>query len=82
MEFEEEIQKLKERNLRVESDKQWERSWTRRIFIMVITYIVAVTWLLLIKESHSFLKAIVPVAGYILSTLSLPFLKDIWLHSN
>lgn len=78
MEFEKEIQDLKDRNKRVELDKAWERSWFRKISITLITYVVAIVWLSLIKESNVLLKAIVPVAGYILSTLSLPLLKKVW----
>ena len=64
---------------KVETDKAWERSWTRRIFISVVTYIIAAFWLYLIHESIFWLKAIVPVAGYVLSTISIPQLKKIWV---
>jgi hypothetical protein len=40
-----EIQRIKERNRKVEMDKAWEVSWTRRIFILAMTYIVASVWL-------------------------------------
>jgi hypothetical protein len=79
MEIEKEIQELKERNKRVELDKAWEVSWARRVLIILLTYIVAVVWLLLIKEKNSLLKAVVPVVGYILSTLSIPLLKKSWI---
>jgi hypothetical protein len=74
-----EIELLKQRNLKVESDKAWEVSWTRRIFIIVSTYIVASIWLIIIHDSFPLLKAFVPAAGYTLSTLSLPFIKKLWL---
>ena len=35
-----EINKIKERNRRVEAEKAWETSWARRISILVLTYIV------------------------------------------
>jgi hypothetical protein len=76
----EEINRIKERNNRVELDKAWERSFTRRFTIMALTYVVAVIWLLMIDESDEFLKALVPVFGYLLSTLSLPFAKRFWLR--
>ena len=78
MNIEQEILDIKQRNIKVETDKAWERSWTRRLSIAVSTYIVAEAWLLIIKEPNSWLKAIVPVAGYILSTLSLPQIKRWW----
>ena len=41
---------LKERNKRVELDKKWETSITRRICIMIITYLVVIVYTYLIRE--------------------------------
>ena len=79
MEIEQEIGIIKERNDRVETDKAWEISCTRRMFIATVTYCVALLWLNLIGESDIYLKAVVPTGGYILSTLSLPFIKKWWI---
>lgn len=79
MNVEQEIESLKMRNTKVEADKAWEISWTRRIFIAITTYVVASLWLYLINENNIWLKAVVPTGGYILSTLSIPILKKIWL---
>ena len=78
MTLEQEIAQIKERNARVETDKAWERSWTRRLFIAAVTYLIASIWLVLIHDTSPFLKALVPAAGYLLSTLSLPFIKNWW----
>jgi hypothetical protein len=78
MNVEQEILEIKERNRKVEIDKAWETSWTRRLSIVIFTYVAAEIWLLIINESNSWLKAVVPVAGYILSTLSLPQIKKFW----
>lgn len=67
------------RNQNVEMDKAWERSWTRRLFIAGITYLVALIWMKTIGESSVFLKACIPTGGYLLSTLSLPFVKARWM---
>ena len=78
-ELEEEIVKIKERNKRVEQDKAWETSWTRRICIMILTYIVVVTYTFVIdKISNVWLSSIVPVIGFTLSTLSLKLVRNIW----
>jgi len=77
--IEKEIEALKERNRRVEIDKRWEKSLTRILFISIVTYLVASLWLYFIKENNIFLKAVIPTSGYILSTLSIPILKKIWL---
>ena len=42
--IEEEIREIKERNKRVELDKKWETSLTRKICIAVLTYIVVVVY--------------------------------------
>lgn len=78
MDIEQEIRIIKERNGRVETDKAWEVSCTRRMFIAMVTYLIALFWLNLIGETSIYLKAVVPTGGYILSTLSLPFIKKWW----
>jgi preprotein translocase subunit SecF len=76
------IEQILERNKRVELDKAWEKSLTRRVFIVCVTYLFACLWLYSINESKLFLKAVVPVVGYLLSTLSLPWLKEIWIKNK
>lgn len=82
MDFEQEIVQIKERNKRVESDKAWEKSWARRLTISIITYFVAASWLITINDSLPWLKSFVPVVGYWLSTLSLPWVKHAWLKKQ
>ncbi len=79
MDIEKEIQSLKERNMRVEEAKGWETSFTRRFFIALTTYVVALLWLTVIGETEIWLKAVVPVGGYILSTLSLSLIRKWWV---
>lgn len=74
------IDAIKERNRRVELDKAWETSWTRRSIIALMTYIVATTWLFIIENEHPFLNALVPFGGYLFSTLSLPVAKRWWIR--
>lgn len=77
--FEEEINKIKERNKRVELDKKWETSGTRKICIAILTYIVVVFYSYSInKISNIFLSSLVPVIGFGLSTLSLKGVRKIW----
>jgi Riboflavin kinase len=82
MDIESELKRIHERNLRVEADKAWETSWTRRGFISAATYVIAAVWLIVIHDTFPLLKAIVPVAGFILSTLSLPILKRAWIRDK
>jgi len=74
-----EISALKERNRKVEIDKAWETSKTRRLVIALMTYIIIVIFLILIKAPNPWLNALVPVAGFILSTLTLSELKKLWV---
>lgn len=78
-EWENEIVKIKERNKKVELDKAWETSWTRKIFICILTYIVVVIYSHLInKISNIWLSSLVPVIGFTLSTVSLRLVRNIW----
>ena len=78
-----EIKNIKARNARVELDKKWETSWTRRLCICAMTYIVVVIYCLTIeKVSNIFLSSLVPVIGFTLSTLSLGFIRKIWEKRN
>ena len=79
MNVEEEIKKINERNKRVENDKKWETSWTRRICIMILTYIVVVTYSYLVSSINNiFLSSLVPVIGFCLSTISVKLVRNIW----
>jgi hypothetical protein len=79
MNIEKEIKEIKARNKRVELDKSWETSWTRRIFIMILTYIVVVIYSFIIKKfDNIFLSSLVPVIGFTLSTLSLKLVRKVW----
>ena len=78
-ELEVEVNKIKDRNHKVETDKKWETSWTRRICIGILTYIVVVAYSYLIsKSTNIFLSSVVPVIGFLLSTLSLKAVRKIW----
>ncbi len=68
-----------ERNARVEREKAWEVSWTRRLSIFILTYAVAVVFLWSIRIPLPYLQALVPTGGYLLSTLSLPWIKRRWM---
>ena len=79
--MEKEIELIKERNRRVEIDKAWETSKTRRIIIAFVTYVIIVIFLLMINAPSPWLIALVPAIGYVLSTLTAPFLKKWWVKS-
>jgi hypothetical protein len=78
--LEKEIALVKERNLRVESDKRWETSTFRVLSITVITYIIVLLVLYSIGAENIFLSALVPAVGFFLSTQSLPAVKRWWIN--
>ena len=73
------VEDILKRNTRVEADKAWEISKTRRMIIAVITYFTTAIFLKLIGNDGPFLNALVPTGGYLFSTLSLPWVKRLWL---
>jgi fatty acid desaturase len=77
---EQELNLLKERNKRVEAEKAWETSRTRIGVIAVITYCVAVVLMFSLGNSTPFLAALMPTAGFFLSTQSLPMVKRWWIN--
>lgn len=79
MEISEEIEKIKERNKKVEQDKLWEISFIRRICIGILTYIVILIYSYTIfKINNVFFSSLIPVIGFGLSTLSLKLIRKLW----
>ncbi len=77
------IEDIQARNKRVELDKKWETSTTRKVCIAVLTYIVVIIYSIIIsKTSNVFLSSLVPVIGFTLSTLSLNAVRKIWEKKN
>ena len=76
MSLEERINKIEERNKKVELNKSWETSQTRRICIMILTYIVVIFYSHLNnKINNIFLSFLAPVIGLTLSTASLNIIR-------
>ena len=60
--LEKEIENIKERNKKVELDKSWETSCTRKICIMILTYIVVIIYSYVIRKyDNILLSSLVPV---------------------
>lgn len=79
MKLEERIQNIGERNKRVELDKSLETSWTRKLCICILIYIIVVIYSYLVRNYNNiFLSSLVPVIGFTLSTLSLKLIRKLW----
>ena len=73
-----EIKSIKERNKRVEANKAWETSLTRKLLILVFTYIIVGLTFVGMQNSAPWINAIIPTLGFFMSTLTFPFIKDYW----
>lgn len=80
MSDEETLRKILERNARVEREKAWEVSWTRRLSITILTYAIVSFFLRQLGLPYPFVQSLVPSGAYLLSTLSLPWIKRQWLR--
>lgn len=79
MNLEERILRIEERNKRVELDKKWETSFTRRFSICILTYIVVLLFSYFVNKGNNILlSSLVPVIGFTLSTFSLGLIRKIW----
>ena len=81
-ELEKRIKDIEDRNKRVEGDKAWETSTIRKILIILLTYIFAVLYLKIADTTNPFLGAVVPCAGFFLSTQTLNIIKKQWLSKR
>lgn len=80
--LEKEIEKIKERNKKVELDKDWETSYARRGLLIIFTYLAIGFYLSAINIANPWLNAIVPSIGFLLSTLTLSYFKKLWIKFN
>ncbi len=76
------IAAIEERNAKVGLDKDWEGSITRRALLMFFTYASVSLYFLFLGIDRPFLNAVVPTLGFMLSTLTLPVFKSVWIHSR
>ena len=77
--LEKRIKGIEERNKKVEQDKKWEISYTRRFLLVLFTYLSIGFYLQAIKIPKPWLNSIVPAVAFMLSTLALPIFRKMWL---
>ncbi len=76
--LEERLTRIEARNAKVEADKAWEISLARRGTIAMITWLIAGFSLYLLGSNAPWFYALIPVLGYVLSTLTIPLLRVLW----
>ena len=80
MNIEKRLEAIEQRNKKVELDKAWETSLSRKIIIAVLTYITIVLFFFIAELPKPFINSIVPTTGFVLSTLSLLYFKKLWIN--
>ena len=78
MTLEERVETIEKRNREVELNKSWENSWTRKLLIIIFTYLSIALYLKFIVGIDPWINAVVPSIGFLLSTLALPYFKSLW----
>lgn len=76
------VETIETRNQRVEIDKAWETSWTRRLCIASATYLIVAFYLPFLGVEHNFLHACVPAMGYLFSTMTLQSVRRFWMKQK
>lgn len=76
-----EIAKLKQRNARVEADKAWETSISRKFMVACLTYAVIVIFFHSAGFTQPFINALVPTLGFLLSTITGNLIKKRWIDT-
>lgn len=78
-EIEEKFKAIESRNIKVEADKAWETSNERKISVAVVTYLVVLIVMYLLWFENIFISALIPMCGYLLSTLWINPMKEKYL---
>ena len=76
------VESIKKRNARVEKDKAWETSLARKFIVFVLTYAVIVIFMLVNGMPNAYVNALIPAFAFVLSTLTLGWIKKVWSHSR
>lgn len=76
------LEAIEARNNRVELDKAWETSWTRRILLTLFTYLALGMYMWAIEISRPWLNSIVPAVGFMISTFTMPWVKHKWIEKH
>ncbi|NJL46904.1 MAG: hypothetical protein HC929_04620 [Leptolyngbyaceae cyanobacterium SM2_5_2] len=73
------VEELRDRNRRVEREKGWETSLSRKILLSALTYGITalVFWKIAVPDPLA--NALIPTTGYVISTLTIPWAREIWV---
>jgi len=77
-ELDKRVSAIELRNQKVEVDKAWETSFTRKLLLILFTYVSIGLYMWVIKINQPWINAVIPTLGFLLSTLTLPYFKNLW----
>ena len=77
--LEDSLGRIIQRNKKVEENKAWETSLTRKGLLITFTYLSVGFYMQAIDVKDAWINAVIPSLGFLLSTLTLPFFKNLWL---
>ncbi|HYF96443.1 MAG TPA: hypothetical protein VD947_00195 [Patescibacteria group bacterium] len=80
--LEKRIEAIEARNHKVELDKAWEVSSFRRILVVILTYLVMSAFMFTADIDRPFVNALIPAAGFGLSTLTISYVKNWWINKQ
>lgn len=60
--------------------QKFNSSWTRIIIITTLTYIIMSNYMLFLQVKEPYYNAVIPATGFYLSTLSLSFVRKLWIQ--
>ncbi len=78
--LQQEVSLLNTRNRKVGLDKAWDQSLARTLFVAVMTFLCLGVYMSAIRVKNSWLSAIVPTVGFVLTTWSFPTAKNAWVR--
>lgn len=79
--LEERVKRLELQLRYSELQKKWEMSKVRLLILSATTYVVIAFFMYLFEIEDPLVNAIIPGSAYILSTISVPFIRKVWVRS-
>ncbi len=76
------LRKVEERNRRVEAEKSWEVSWTRRLSLAALTYVAIAILMWALEIPDPLVNAIIPAVALLLSGPTMNIVKELWIKTQ
>ena len=72
------LKKVLSRNKKVDKEVLWKNSYTHRISVSILIYVISVCCFYFTSVSEIFIIALIPSLGYFISTIKLKIIRNIW----